>query len=534
MFPEQLQPWLAGIIAWLALGFLVLVLVLSLIALGLWVQDRYFQKTHAIRRNFPLVGRFRYFFEHMGEFFRQYFFAMDREELPFNRAQRSWVYRAAKNLSNTSAFGSTKQIGAGRVIFMNCPYPTLERNAAETLPTMIGPHCDQPYVARSIFNISGMSYGALSRPAVQALSRGAAMANCWMNTGEGGLSPYHLEGGCDIVMQIGTARYGVRDKDGNLDDDKLREVASHQQVKMFEIKLSQGAKPGKGGILPADKVTDEIAAIRGIAAGEASISPNAQPSVHDAHSLLDLIDHVRQVTGKPTGIKFVLGAWAWLEELFLAIHERGPESAPDFMTIDSGDGGTGAAPMSLMDDVGLYLAESLPLVVDLRDGYGLKDRIRIIASGKLINPSMVAWAIAAGADFCVSARGYMFALGCIQALQCNRNTCPTGVTTHNPRLQRGLVPEDKAQRVAYFHDNLVKEVETIAHSCGVSEPRQLQRHHARMLSSNGESVPLDYLWPGVAPGHHLEHGRPSEQPVQVRWQTGMRNVSASTASYERP
>ncbi|MZR61829.1 FMN-binding glutamate synthase family protein [Alcanivorax sp. DP30] len=520
MFPEQLQPWLTGIIAWLALGFLVLVLLLMLVAAGLWVQDRFFQKKHAIRRNFPLIGRFRYFFEHIGEFFRQYFFAMDREELPFNRAQRSWVYRAAKNLSNTSAFGSTKQIGAGRVIFMNCPYPTLERNAAETLPIMVGPHCEQPYVARSIFNISGMSYGALSKPAVQALSKGAAMANCWMNTGEGGLSPYHLEGGCDIVFQIGTARYGVRDEHGELDDGKLREVASHQQVKMFEIKLSQGAKPGKGGILPAGKVTKEIAAIRGIPPGEASISPNGQPEVNDAESLLDLVHRVRTVTGKPTGIKLVLGAWGWLEDLFLAIHDRGLESAPDFITIDSGDGGTGAAPMSLMDDVGLYLAESLPLVVDLRDGYGLRDRIRVIASGKLINPSMVAWAIAAGADFCVSARGYMFALGCIQALQCNKNTCPTGVTTHNARLQRGLVPEDKAQRVAHFHDNLVKEVETIAHSCGVTEPRQLKRFHARMLSSNGESIPLDHLWPVVQPGFHLEHGRPSEQPVKVRWQTG--------------
>ena len=289
-------------------------------------------------------------------------------------------------------------------------------------------------------------------------------------------------------------------------------------MKMIEIKLSQGAKPGKGGILPAAKVTQEIAAIRGIPAGEASISPNGQPDVHSAEDLLDLIAHVREVSGKPTGIKCVLGAWAWVEDLFLAIHARGLESAPDFITIDSGDGGTGAAPMSLMDDVGLCLAESLPLLVDLRDGYGLTDRIRIIASGKLITPSMVAWAIAVGADFCVSARGYMFALGCIQALQCNRNTCPTGVTTHNPRLQRGLVPAEKSQRVAHFHDNLVKEVETIAHSCGVSEPRQLRRYHARMLSSNGESIPLDRLWPQVESGIYLREGRPSEKQPFVRWQ----------------
>ncbi len=468
MFPEYLEPWLNSTIAWLELGFLLLVLLLT-----------------------------------------QYFFAMDREELPFNRAQRAWVYRAAKDLSNTMAFGSTKQTGAGRVIFMNCPYPTLEKDAAKTLPLMIGPHCEQPYAARSFFNVSGMSFGALSRPAVQALSHGAAIANCWMNTGEGG---------CDVVFQVGTARYGVRDAEGNLNDERLAAIAARPQVKMIEIKLSQGAKPGKGGILPAAKVTQEIAAIRGIPAGEASISPNGQPDVHSAEDLLDLIAHVREVSGKPTGIKCVLGAWAWVEDLFLAIHARGLESAPDFITIDSGDGGTGAAPMSLMDDVGLYLAESLPLLVDLRDGYGLTDRIRIIASGKLITPSMVAWAIAVGADFCVSARGYMFALGCIQALQCNRNTCPTGVTTHNPRLQRGLVPAEKSQRVAHFHDNLVKEVETIAHSCGVSEPRQLRRYHARMLSSNGESIPLDRLWPQVESGIYLREGRPSEKQPFVRWQ----------------
>jgi glutamate synthase domain-containing protein 2 len=518
MFPEYLEPWMNNAIAWLELIFLLLTLLVILVAAGFWLQDRFFQKRHAIRRNYPLIGRFRYFFETLGEFFRQYFFAMDREELPFNRAQRTWVYRASKDLSNTMAFGSTKQFGAGRVIFMNCPYPTLEKNAAKTLPLMIGPHCDQPYAAPSFFNVSGMSFGALSRPAVQALSHGAAIAHCWMNTGEGGLSPYHLEGGCDVVFQVGTARYGVRDADGKLDDERLAAIAARQQVKMIEIKLSQGAKPGKGGILPADKVTQEIAAIRGIPAGQASISPNGQPGVNSADDLLDLIAHVRKVSGKPTGIKCVLGAWSWVEDLFLAIHERGMESAPDFITIDSGDGGTGAAPMSLMDDVGLYLAESLPLLVDLRDGYGLTDRIRIIASGKLITPSMVAWAIAVGADFCVSARGYMFALGCVQALQCNRNTCPTGVTTHNPRLQRGLIPAEKSLRVAHFHNNLVKEVETIAHSCGVTEPRELRRYHARMLSSNGESIPLDRLWPPVEPGIYLREGRPSEKQPFMRWQ----------------
>jgi glutamate synthase domain-containing protein 2 len=520
MLSEALHSWIDTLIAWLALGLLLIFFLILISAVLLWIQDRYFQKSHAIRRNYPLIGRFRYFFEHLGEFFRQYFFAMDREELPFNRAQRSWVYRAAKNLSNTVAFGTTKQNGAGRVMFLNTPYPTLEKDAAETLPLMIGPHTRQPYVARSFHNISGMSFGAISQPAVQALSRGAALTGCWLNTGEGGLSQWHLEGRCDLVFQLGTAYYGVRDGNGVLSDEKLEQIAVLPQVKMFEIKLSQGAKPGKGGILPAAKVTPEIAHIRGIPVGQASVSPNGQPGVRDAASLLDLIERVRSVTGKPTGIKAVIGSWQWLEDLFVEIHERGLESAPDFITIDSADGGTGAAPMSLMDDVGLNLAESLPLVIDLLEGFALHERIRVICSGKLITPTMVAWALAMGADFCVSARGYMFALGCIQAMQCNRNTCPTGVTTHNPRLQRGLVPSDKARRVAFFHTNLVKEVETIAHSCGVGEPRGLRRHHARMVNANGDSIPLEELWPRIERGLYLRQGRPSLHAPFARFRVG--------------
>ena len=509
MLGEQVQGWVETIADVLVIGMTVLVLLAILAGAVLWLQDRFFQKSHAIRRNYPLIGRFRYFLEHLGEFFRQYFFAMDREELPFNRAQRAWVYRAAKDLSTMVPFGSTKSmLTPGRVIFLNDPYPTLDSKAAETQPMMIGPHVRQPYVARSLHNVSGMSFGALSKPAVQALSKGASMAGCWLNTGEGGLSPYHLEGGCDLVFQIGTARYGVRDANGELSDSKLEEVARLPQVKMFELKLSQGAKPGKGGILPAAKVTPEIAAIRGIPAGKASVSPNRHPDVGNAGELLDLIHRVREVTGKPVGIKLVVGSWEWLEDLFLEIHERGLESAPDYIQVDSGDGGTGAAPMSLMDDVGLHLAESLPILVDLLNGYGLRERVRVVASGKLITPNMVAWAIALGADFCVSARGYMFSLGCIQAMQCHRNTCPTGVTTHDPKLQRGLVPADKAQRVAHYHRHLVKEVEVIAHSCGVVEPRLLRRHHARMVTGTHSEL-LSDLWPPVEKGMYLRHGRRS-------------------------
>ncbi|MEJ2088107.1 MAG: FMN-binding glutamate synthase family protein [Gammaproteobacteria bacterium] len=454
------------------------------------------QTKHAVRRNYPVIGRFRYLFEQLGEFFRQYFFAMDREELPFNRAERAWVYRAAKGEDTTVAFGSTRDLRPpGTTIFVNTAYPTLEVDAVEAPPITIGPYCENPYTTASFFNVSGMSYGAISRPAVRALSHGAKKAGCWLNTGEGALSPYHLEGGADIVFQIGTAKYGVRDAEGHLSEARLREIAAHEQVRMVEIKLSQGAKPGKGGILPGDKVTEEIARIRFIEPGHDSISPNRHPEVNSPGELLDLIDRVRRVSGKPVGFKCVVGAYGWLDDLFLEIHRRGIESAPDFVTIDSADGGTGAAPQSLIDFVGLPIRESLPLVADALTRFGLKDRIRLVASGKLINPGMVAWALCMGADFVVSARGFMFALGCIQAMQCNKNTCPTGVTTHDPDLQKGLVVEDKAERVYRYATTMRKEVEVIGHSCGVSAHRGFQRWHCRMLMPDGRSRSLDELYP---------------------------------------
>jgi glutamate synthase domain-containing protein 2 len=467
------------------------------------------QTKYAVRRNYPVIGRFRPLFEHLGTFFRQYFFAMDREEMPFNRALREWVYRSAKNVDNTIPFGSTLDIShEGTVSFVNCPYPTLEEDAAEVKPMIIGQDCTHPFEAKSLFNISGMSYGAISKVAVQALSTGAAKAGCWMNTGEGGLSPYHLEGGCDIVMQIGTAKYGVRDADGNLSNERLRELASIEQVRMFEIKLSQGAKPGKGGILPASKVTPEIAAIRGIPAGEDSISPNRHVDIDNPGQLLDMIARVREVTGKPVGFKLVIGGCNALDHLFDEIKKRGDHSAPDFITLDSSDGGTGAAPQPLMDFMGLPLKESLPMLIDHLVGYGLRDRVRVICSGKLITPSGVAWALCMGADFIVSARGFMFALGCIQAMQCNKNTCPTGITTHQKRLQRGLDPYDKAVRVSYYVKNLLHDVGIIAHSCGADQPRKLQRRHARVAIGDGRSVSLSQRHPENIEGY--PHGKPQE------------------------
>jgi glutamate synthase domain-containing protein 2 len=483
------------VLSTLAYLFVLLVGLAVLLLLVVYLLD-VTQTRQALRRNYPVVAHFRYFFEHLGTFFRQYFFAMDREEMPFNRAQRNWVYRAAKNTDTTQAFGSTRDIHQpGALIFVNCPFPTLGTDAAPVATITIGNGCRHPYAASSLFNISGMSYGALSKPAVQALSRGAKRAGCWLNTGEGGLSPWHLESGCDLVFQIGTAKYGVRDAEGNLCDTRLRAIAAHEQVRMFEIKLSQGAKPGKGGILPGAKVSTEIAEIRGIAVGQDSISPNRHPDINSVDELLDMIARIRRLTGKPVGFKCVLGAYGWLDTLFTAIQQRGIESAPDFITLDSADGGTGAAPTSLMDYMGLSIRESLPLLVDRLHHHNLKSRIRVIASGKLINPAEVAWALCIGADFAVSARGFMMALGCIQALQCNRNTCPTGITTHNPRLQKGLDPDDKAERVRHYVGSLIHEVGVIAHSCGVREPRELQRYHCHQVMESGRSRALDEMFP---------------------------------------
>ena len=492
---HEMSPFLFQFLT-VASALFVFVVGLGIIAIVyMYVADKT-QTRQAIRHNFPVIGRFRYLFEHLGEFFRQYFFALDREELPFNRAERSWAYRAAKNVDNTVAFGSTRDIHQrGSILFLNCPYPTLDEDAVDAAPITFGPYAAQPYTTGTIVNISAMSYGALSSPAITALSRGAKLAGCWLNTGEGGLAPQHLAGGCDIVFQMGTAKYGVRDLDGRLSDDKLREIAAHPQVRMFEIKLSQGAKPGKGGILPGSKVVEDIARVRGIRVGQDSISPNRHIDINSHGDLLDMIARIRRVTGRPVGFKAVIGAWGWLDLLFEEVNRRGIESAPDFITVDGAEGGTGAAPLPLIDMVGLSLREGLPLVVDKLIQHGLRDRVRVIGSGKLVVPGQVAWALCMGADVAVTARGFMFALGCIQALQCNKNTCPTGITTHDPHLHQGLDPADKAVRVASYHRNLTHEVGIIAHSCGVTSPRALKRHHAREMQESGRSVPLDQLFP---------------------------------------
>ncbi len=489
MLKDILSYGIGTLVAFVVLGALLFVFIRDIT-----------QKKHSVLRNYPVIGRLRYFFEQLGEYFRQYFFAGDRDEMPFNRATRAWVYRLAKNEGGLIGFGSTYDLHqAGALIFVNHPFPVLEEERLPTPWLILGEgYCKQPFEAKSIVNISGMSFGAISAPAVRSLSRGAAVAGCWMDTGEGGLSPYHLEGGCDVIMQIGTAKYGVRDAHGNLSSERLVELA--RSVKAFEIKLSQGAKPGKGGVLPGKKVTAEIAQIRGIPEGRDSISPNRHRDISNMNELLEKLQWMRELTGRPVGIKTAVGGWRFMNEMAEIIHRRGLEFAPDFLVIDGGEGGSGAAPQALADHMGLSIEEALPRVVDALIETGLKQRVRVVASGKIVTSARAAWALCTGADFINTARGFMFSLGCIQALRCHQNTCPTGITTHNKRLQRGLAVEEKYLRVASYARNMNREIDMIAHSCGCRHARELRREHVRIVQTANQSVALNMLYPYPAVG----------------------------------
>lgn len=462
----------------------IILLLLAVVAVGLvalYIQNRR-QTQHTILRNFPILGYFRYFAETLGEYMRQYQYLPDWAERPFNRLERAWVYRSAKGVSNLMSFGSEN---VPSFVFRNAAFPVLDEEKRPYPGKWIGipdgpGACREPYFAKSFFNISGMSYGALSPAAVTALSRGAKQAGIWMATGEGGLAPAHLSGGCDVIMQMGTAKYGVRNPDGTLSEDKLREIAAHPQVRMFEVKLAQGAKPGKGGILPGAKVTPEIAAIRGIPAGEDSISPNRHKDIGNVSELGAFVHRVRTITGKPVGVKFVVGDLDFIDAWFsdCATH---PEHCPDYVQVDGGEGGTGAAPAPLIDYVGLPITEALAIVAAARERHGLHDRIRITASAKLITPDKVAWALCMGADFVSSARGFMFSLGCIQAMKCGSGKCPTGVTASDPRLIAGLDPTDKAVRVARYAARVREEVEIIAHSCGLTDVTGFRPRHVTAI-----------------------------------------------------
>lgn len=460
------------------------------------VIDR-MQKKDALRHKFPVLARFIKQIDWLGDFWRSHGGAGDRQEMPFNRDQRKALTRYGENKPNVIGFGSSNNLRMpGTPLFINAAFPPA--NPGDAPPLLIGPYCDKPYTATSIFNISAMSYGALSKGAVQALTAGAKKANCWLDTGEGGLAPAHLENGCDLIFQIGTAKFGVRDENGKFSEEKLRDIAAHDQVKMIEIKLSQGAKPGKGGILPGVKVNEEIAAIRGIPVGKDALSPAGHEEINSVSDLLDFINRVRRISGKPVGFKAAISDPDFIDDLCIEINKRGKESAPDFITIDGGEGGSGAAPMPLMDSVGLSIRESLPMVATTLVQHELKDRIRIIAAGKLVEASRVAWALAAGADFINSARGFMIGgLGCIQAKQCHNNTCPKGITTNNPELAERLNIEKQAEATASLCKGMRHDVDMIAHSCGVDHARLLRPRHVTIVMPDSQSKRLSDLYPGL-------------------------------------
>ena len=475
------------------------------------------QKKHAIKRNFPVVGHLRYFFEELGQPLRQYFFANDLEERPYNRVTRSWVYASAKGQNNLVGFGSQADHNEpGRMHIVPSMYPTLGgASEIEVRPRVIGADREEPYQPLRFANISGMSFGALSPNAIRALSRGAKLSGCYMSTGEGSLSPYHVEGGGDILYQIGPAKFGCRTADGLFDDERAATILALPQVKMVEIKLAQGAKPGNGGLLPKEKITREISEIRGIPMGVDCQSPNRFEECQDAQSVLDFIARVRKLTGKPIGLKMVVGSKAEAEELCFEIRRRG--DGPDFIAVDGKEGGSGAVPLALADYVGLPLIDGLTVMDNALRAHGIRDRVTLIGSGKIATGGEVATHIALGADLVHIARGFLFSLGCIQALRCHTNTCPAGITTQNRWLQSGLDPADKAVRVMNYSRALERDLMMITQACGLEHPRELNRSHVVMNISPGVRKSLAELFPYPDPPARRDPSGRRPFGHELRW-----------------
>jgi glutamate synthase domain-containing protein 2 len=431
------------------------------------------QRRHAIRANFPVIGRLRYAFEAVRPEIQQYFVESDTTGTPFNRDLRSLVYQRAKNVRDTVPFGTQLDVYAPGYEWIEHSLRAKELHAALRV-TIGGRACSQPYDA-SILNISAMSYGSLSGAAVTALNRGAQRGGFAHNTGEGGISPYHLQGG-DLIWQIGTGYFGARSPEGGFDRAAFERNAGRDVVKMIEIKLSQGAKPGHGGILPGNKVTPEIAAIRGVPVGKTVYSPPGHTAFGTPRELVRFIATLRELSGgKPIGFKLCVGRKREFMAICKAMLETG--ITPDYIAVDGGEGGTGAAPLEFSNRLGSPLTEGLVFVHNALVGCGLRDEIRLIAGGKIITGFHMARVIAIGADLCYSARGMMFALGCIQARLCHSNTCPTGVATQDPDLTVGLDPTLKSERVAHFHANTVKAFGELLGAAGFEEPAQLRPWH---------------------------------------------------------
>jgi len=414
------------------------------------------QEEHSLRRNFPLVSRGRWFLESLRPFLRQYLFESETDGVPINRMFRSVVYQRAKGVRDTVPFGTKMDIYRDGYEWIAHSIAAIDSHHADKDPRVLvgGPDCTAPYSA-SVLNISAMSFGSLSKNAVLALNSGAAKGGFAHNTGEGGVTPFHLEPGGDLIWQIGTGYFGCRSPDGKFDAEKFKETASTPNVKMIEIKLSQGAKPGHGGILPASKNTIEIAAIRGVEPNTTVLSPPGHSAFSTPLEMMEFIALLREKSGgKPIGFKLCVGRQSEFVALCKAMVQSGIK--PDFITVDGGEGGTGAAPLEFSNSVGMPLRDGLAFVCDCLSGFGIKKDIRVIAVGKMFSAFHLVKNLALGADMCYSARGFMLSLGCVQSLICNTNHCPTGIATQDAKLTEGLVVTDKSERVARFHKDTME------------------------------------------------------------------------------
>ncbi len=458
------------------------------------------QHKHAVLRNFPVIGHGRYLLEMVRPEMHQYFIETDTGGKPFSRELRSLAYQRAKHVRDTLPFGTRRDVNRPGYEWLAHTLDPVEPETDSPRVIFGGPDCSQPYSA-SVLNISAMSFGSLSDAAIRALNGAARDGGFAHNTGEGSVSPYHREGG-DLIWQIGTGYFGCRTPDGRFDPERFAEVAADAQIKMIEIKLSQGAKPGHGGILPAAKVTPEIAAIRGVPLGQDVISPPKHSAFEGPTGLLEFVAALRERSGgKPVGFKLCVGR----PEEFMAIAKAmlATGITPDFITVDGGEGGTGAAPVEFSNWIGAPLYEGLPLVRDVLVGTGLRDKIRIIASGRAVTGFHMAIRLALGADAINSARGMMFALGCIQALRCNSNTCPAGIATQDRALIRGLHVPSKRERVARYHAHTVRALVEIATAAGCRHPRELRRNMFWRRVSTTEVRTLDQIYPPLEPGELL-------------------------------
>ncbi|MFT4665005.1 MAG: glutamate synthase domain-containing protein 2 [Polaribacter sp.] len=462
-----------------------------------------FQSNHAIMRNFPILGRGRYVMESLRPGIQQYFVESDTDGRPFNRIHRNIVYARAKKQLDTTPFGTQLNVYEEGYEWMNHSIASIDPHRIEQHPRMhIGSaDCKQPYSA-SIYNVSAMSFGSLSSAAILALNGGAKQGGFAHNTGEGGISPYHLKPGGDLIYQVGTGYFGCRSKDDGFDPVQFKQRAAEPSVKMIELKLSQGAKPGHGGILPAKKNTAEIANIRGIEPGKDVMSPPYHKEFDTPIGLLELIQKMQTLSdGKPVGFKLCVGSRSEFFAICKAIVKTGIK--PDFISVDGGEGGTGAAPLEFSNSVGMPYKEGLAFVYDALVGFDLKKEIAIIASGKILSGFDMFKAFALGADACYSARAMMMALGCIQALECNKNNCPTGVATQDPELVKGLVSEDKAKRVTSFHKETIHSFIELLAAAGLKKHTDVNRSLIYRRVSVTQSERYDQIFPYVKTGAFL-------------------------------